>query len=203
MAFLNMLISAVIQLLVFSFIPFIWWLITARKKCSFMKWIGLKKPQLTISLVKLAIIVFAVTTLYVLIMMGVVEKVMSGAATATRQFANNGIAALPQILVYAVIQTSLSEEIFFRGFLCKRFTDKFGFKIGNLMQALLFGLIHGIPFGLATGNVLVFLLLVLLPGAIGWIMGWMNEKCSSGSIVPGWILHACMNILSGLATALS
>ena len=41
--FFNELIGAVIQLLIFALIPFIWWLITARKKESFFKWIGLKR----------------------------------------------------------------------------------------------------------------------------------------------------------------
>ena len=39
--FINELVGAIAQVLVFSLIPFIWWLITARKKESFFSWIGL------------------------------------------------------------------------------------------------------------------------------------------------------------------
>ncbi|SCX88953.1 hypothetical protein [Butyrivibrio sp. INlla14] len=40
----NELIGSVVQILLFTLIPFIWWLITARKKENFFSWIGLKKP---------------------------------------------------------------------------------------------------------------------------------------------------------------
>lgn len=109
--------------------------------------------------------------------------------------------ALPSILVFAIIQTGLSEEIFFRGFLGKRFINRFGFNVGNTIQAFLFGFIHGIPFGVITGNGVVMVLMSLLPASIGWIQGWMNEKYASGSIIPSWTTHAVMNILSALTAA--
>ena len=43
--FLNELIGALLQLLLFSLLPFITWLIFYRKKESFLKWIGLKKVE--------------------------------------------------------------------------------------------------------------------------------------------------------------
>ena len=198
---INITISSFIQLIGFSIIPFVWWLFTARK-ISFFKWLGLRKPNFTISVIKLVILISAIASLYTVLMAYILNNIITSTQTATTQFSGKGIGALPLILIYAVIQTSLSEEIFFRGFLGKRFNHKFGFKIGNVMQALIFGLLHGIPFGIATGNFLVFILLVLLPGIIGWFQGWINEKCSSGSILPSWGLHAIMNILSGLGVAL-
>lgn len=42
---LNEIVSSIIQILLFSIVPFIWWLITARKKESFYVWIGLKKAS--------------------------------------------------------------------------------------------------------------------------------------------------------------
>ena len=41
---INELLGSVVQILLFTLIPFIWWLITARKKENFFSWIGLKKP---------------------------------------------------------------------------------------------------------------------------------------------------------------
>ena len=40
---LNEIVSSIIQILLFSIVPFVWWLITAKKKESFYVWIGLKK----------------------------------------------------------------------------------------------------------------------------------------------------------------
>lgn len=42
--FVNALLNGIIQVLLFSLIPFIWWLITARKREKFNVWMGLKKP---------------------------------------------------------------------------------------------------------------------------------------------------------------
>ena len=52
-----------------------------------------------------------------------------------------------------------------------------------------------------TKNILVTILFIILPGFIGWVQGWINEKKSSGSIIPSWIAHSIMNILSGVMTA--
>jgi len=63
------------------------------------------------------------------------------------------------------------------------------------VQALCFGLLHGLPFGLVTGSVPVMVILTLLPGAFGWYQGWLNEKRCGGSILPSWLLHGIMNSL--------
>lgn len=132
----------------------------------------------------------------------IMSKLMSNTDIATNQFYKQGWIALPSILFYAVIQTALSEEIFFRGFLGKRLINKYGFVVGNTIQAIIFGLLHGIPFGFATNNILVTILLTLLPGAFGWFQGWINEEYSSGSIIPSWTIHSLINILSALSVAL-
>ena len=83
----------------------------------------------------------------------------------------------------------------FRGFLLKRIGNRFGFATGNLIQAVLFGLLHGLPFGMVTHNILVTVLLTILPGAFGWYQGWLNEKRCGGSILPSWLLHGTMNFI--------
>ena len=105
---------------------------------------------------------------------------------------------LKTVFIYAFVRTALSEEILFRGFILKCVERKFGFAMGNTVQAFLFGLMHGVPFGLATGSVWAFLLLTMLPGLFGAYMGWMNEKKFGGSIIPSWILHGCMNIMTAI-----
>lgn len=202
MSIISMMLSAIIQVILFSIIPFIWWFVTARKKENFLRWIGLKKPVIEGSLIKLISLIVIVSVVYILLMSIIMTQLMGDINTATSQFSDQGIKSLPAILVFAIIQTGLSEEIFFRGFLGKRFIRRLGFKVGNTIQAFLFGIMHGLPFGLATGNILITILLTLLPAIIGWMQGWMNERCSSGSIIPSWITHAIMNILSALSTAL-
>jgi membrane protease YdiL (CAAX protease family) len=195
-------VSSIVQVIAFSFVPFIWWLITARKKHNFFKWIGLKKPIIKGSLIKFLLIILTVSGTYIVLMAIVMKWLLGDVDTALTQFEGQGWNALLYILIYAVIQTSLSEEVLFRGFIGKRLANKFGFVVGNTVQAILFGLLHGLPFGLVTDNIIVTVVLTIIPGAIGWIMGWLNEKYASGSIVPSWIMHAVMNILSALSLAL-
>lgn len=202
MNIINIMLSAIIQVVCLSIIPFIWWLITTRKKERFLNWIGLRKPVISGSLTKLLGLIVIVSVVYILLMSLIMTQLMSNTDTATSQFSNQGWKALPSILIYSLIQTGLSEEIFFRGFLGKRFINRFGFKVGNTIQAVLFGLMHGIPFGLVTRNILITILLIILPGIIGWFQGWINEIRSGGSIIPSWITHTIMNILSALSTAL-
>ena len=198
---MGILINSIIQVIVFSVVPFSWWLIAARKKHSFFKWIGLKKPVIKGSLIKFSLIVLAASGAYIGLMALVMKLLLEDTHTATTQFEGQGWTALPYILIYAVIQTSLSEEILFRGFIGKLLINHFGFAVGNTGQALIFGLLHGLPFGFITGNIAVTILLTLIPGSIGWIQGWLNEKYASGSIIPSWIMHAVMNILSALSSA--
>lgn len=198
---IDILVNSIVQVILFSTVPFTCWLITAHKDYNFFYWIGLKKPVIKGSLRKMLLIIFVASAVYILLMMVVMKQLLTSVDTATTQFEGQGWNALIPILIYALIQTSLSEEILFRGFIGKRLINCFGFTIGNSIQAILFGLVHGIPFGLATGNVLALILLTLIPGAIGWIEGWLNETYASGSIFPGWIMHAIMNILVALRMA--
>lgn len=197
--FLSYLLFSIVQLMAFCLIPLIWWMITDRKT-NFFKWIGLKKPSFKGSKLKILAIIVIAVALYIGAMYIIMSTLLKDVPNANNDFSGKGIKALPLILVYAIIRTSLSEELFFRGFLCKRLTKSLGFVAGNIIQALLFGLMHGVPFGLATHNLIAFLLLTLLPGGIGYLQGWLNEKKAGGSIFPSWFLHGLMNALSAFST---
>lgn len=194
--FISELFGSIIQLLVFSFIPLIWWLVSARKKEGFLSWIGLKKITHKNNAAVTVLITVAAAVLYTSLTYLCIASIDSEQiTTAGSQFADKGIIAVPAALVYGYIRTGLSEEIVFRGFLLKRIADKFGFQAGNITQAVIFGLLHGVPFGLATHNILVTVLLTILPGAFGWFQGWLNEKRCGGSIISSWLLHGTMNFL--------
>ena len=193
--FVNEFIGALVQLLLFSLIPFIFWLIFGRKKENFFKWIGLKKikhqgkPWVTLCAI------VAATGLYIGITTAVLGFLPEGVTTAGSDFAGKGFSAFPAVLAYGFIRTGLSEELFFRGFLLKRFDEKFGFAAADIIQAVLFGMMHGIPFGLATQNIPAAVIMTILPGAFGWFQGWMNEKRCDGSIIPSWLLHGTINVI--------
>ena len=70
--------------------------------------------------------------------------------------------------------------------------------ITTTVQAILFGLMHGIPFGLVTKSAAVFLLLTAISGLFGWYQGWLNESQCGGSVIPSWLLHGCMNFLTAV-----
>ena len=53
-----------------------------------------------------------------------------------------GWSAFPSAFRFGIFQTGLSEEILFRGFLAKRLISRFGFATGNLLQGLVFGILH-------------------------------------------------------------
>lgn len=192
------LINSVIQIVLFSLIPFIWWLITARKKMNFFEWIGLKKikdakENKTVLWIIGAIVAFLALSVFMLM-------AVRGMETAASEFAGLGFGAVPAILVYAIIKTALPEEIVFRGFILKRVSKKFGFAAGNLVQSILFGLMHGVMFFSAAGLVKA-LLITVFTGSIGWLMGYINEKKAGGSIIPSWCIHAVANIFSGVCSA--
>lgn len=195
---INKIVSSIAQILLFAAIPFIWWCITARKKQSFFKWIGLKrtgdikKVSLWIVGVSCAFSFFGVLTLYMI----------RGVGTATSDFTGLGMQAILSILVYGVFNTALPEELLFRGFLLKRVENRFGFAVGNAVQAILFGLMHGVLFFSMIG-VIKATLISLMIGALAWFMGYINERKASGSIYPSWIIHAISNIFSGICSAFS
>lgn len=198
--FLNEFISAVFQIVAFSIIPVIWWLITARKECNYFKWIGLKRISHEKSIVSTILITLSAAAVYIILTYLCISLLSGEITTAGSRFSGMGISAVPAVLIYAFIQTSLSEEIVFRGFILKRVANKFGFAAGNIVQAVLFGLMHGVPFGLASHNIVVTVLITIIPGAFGWYQGFLNEKRCVGSIFPSWILHGTMNFIVALTS---
>ncbi|MBQ8194382.1 MAG: CPBP family intramembrane metalloprotease [Oscillospiraceae bacterium] len=196
--FANKVLSSIIQIILFTIIPFIWWLITARKKQKFTEWIGLKKIKggkktlISVIFVAIAFLASGILTLHLI----------KDIETATSEFAGLGVAAIPAIIVYATFNTAFPEELLFRGFLLKRLANKFGFNTANFIQALLFGLLHGAMF-LSLAGILKAVLIIIFTGGVAWFMGYINEKNSDGSIIPSWIIHTVSNLFSGICAAFS
>ena len=199
MAIISALTSALLQLLVVGIITFLWWLIAARKKAPYLTWIGLYRPK--IERTRLFLLVATIALLWIPLLMGLLlPSFVDTADTAASQFTGAGLAAIVPIILYAFIQTGLSEEILFRGFLTKRLSSWMGFSVGNIIQGLLFGLLHGVLFYQIAG-LLGATLIGVLTGALGWLFGYMNEKLANGSIVPSWIIHSLSNFSVALVAA--
>ena len=194
------IISSIIEIILISFLPFIWWLISAKKKENFFNWIGLKKIDnknkkstlINTIVISLVFMTVSILTLYLI----------KDIETATSEFKGLGISALLPALIYAIFNTSLPEEIFFRGFLLKRLSNKFGFRVANVIQSIIFGLLHGIMFFSLVGIVKA-MIIILLTGIIAYAMGYVNEKKANGSILPSWFIHALSNIFASIIAMFS
>lgn len=196
----NKIISSIMQIILFSLIPLIWWLITARKKESFFKWIGLKKIEKENK--KSSAVNMLVIAIGYLIVSFITIYLIKDIETATSEFDGMGISALLPALIYAIFNTSLPEEILFRGFLLKRIANQFGYMTANIIQSMIFGLLHGLMFFNVLGAVKT-IIIIFFTGMIAFAMGYINEKKANGSILPSWFIHALSNIFASIVAMLS
>jgi membrane protease YdiL (CAAX protease family) len=193
---LSNFINALVQVVLFTLIPFVWWLITAHKKENFFRWIGFKKP--VFSNTRLFIIIVFAYTVVTVLSQALNGILVSRSITASAQFTEFTVPQLINGLVYGLVQTGLAEEILFRGFLMKRLGRQFGFAIGNVLQALVFGLLHGVLFFIAGASIPSAIIITVIPAAVGWLLGYVNEKLSGGSILPSYLMHGLGNVLVAL-----
>jgi len=206
--FLSQLVSAVFQVALFALVPLVWYLIRRKKLDgqSFFEYVGLKPFSLSRNALWVApspIVVMAFVSF-------VIEPLMPlGDANANLAFSGLGVAGLPSVLLSAFVQTSLAEEVLFRGFIGKRLIAKLGFWAGNAIQAAVFGLVHGAlifvnpsiaSYAATSSGAAAVFLLVFGTGAAGFLLGYLAEKCADGSIVPSWLAHGLCNAIVGAAS---
>ena len=194
------IISSIVEIVLISLIPFIWWIATAKQKENFFKWIGIKgiekkNKKATLISTLLISLMFILVSIFTL-------NIIKDIETATSEFKGLGISALLPALIYAIFNTSLPEEIFFRGFLLKRIASKFGYLIANIIQSVIFGLLHGIMFFNILG-VIKTIIIIFFTGLIAFAMGYVNEKKANGSILPSWFIHALSNIFASIVEMFS
>ncbi|MCD8365712.1 MAG: CPBP family intramembrane metalloprotease [Clostridiales bacterium] len=197
--FISALSDAVVQVILFSVIPLIWWLITARKKENFFHWLGFHKfkagnrRQYLIWFFGVLAGSFAVGEFAILI--------RGDLSIADSAYKGLGLAAVPSVAMYSFIQTALSEEIFFRGFLLKRLANQFGFRTANIIQASIFGVIHLLEVWGQT-DFIAGAVIVIYPVVVALLLGYINEKKSDGSVYPSWIIHGTLNTVENILQAM-
>ncbi len=187
------------QLVALSFIPFLVFLIKKKTLKGFFNWMGLKKSNTRANLMALLVMVVAATPL---ILLSVINQefweIMTNPKTVTGYFRAQGFSTstVISLLIVAVLKTSLTEEIFFRGFVAKRLISVTGFRVGNTIQAIIFGAVHLLIFLTITSNVLFLCVMLIFPTVTSYFKGYLNEKMADGSIIPGWIAHGSGNIIA-------
>ena len=200
--------TSIVNLIVFSLIPFVWWFFRHRKETGFFSWIGFYRPRLKSRWPVL--IIFAVIYWFFynfdytrLIDPETLAYLESSENVSANAFAGLGAAAILPALIKNFIANGVAEEILYRGFLCKRFCGKLGKTKGIVLQAVLFGLMHNALFLLAGLHVGLWYhtLMFLFTGAGALLLGWLNEKIYNGSIIPGILLHGAGNFISSMLVA--
>lgn len=189
-------VESVINATIFSIIPIICWFITEKKRNSFLSWIGIYKP--IIKHKKIFILCFIIFLIFFTLGSLIIDNIIPDTAQLTAQkFKGKGINALIPAIIFSFFKTGFTEELFFRGFLGKRLSKLFGFVIGNIIQAAIFGYLHGAMLLSQFGFIKAFIVF-LFTSLIGWSCGYIDEKLANGSIIPSWILHGIANMSSSL-----
>jgi membrane protease YdiL (CAAX protease family) len=189
------LLNTTIQLVAVLLVALIVWLIWARKT-QFRTFLGLTAPNAKSLLCVLVISVVFVPATIGVFLLGDLHAIVTAPNTVVGALRARGPSAetFAMIALIAGVKTSLTEEIFFRGLLCKRLIAWLGFGAGNVIQAIVFGLAHMIF--VAAFNPAIAVALFAITTGSGWMMGFLNERVGNGSIAPGWLLHAIANLVS-------
>lgn len=197
----SVILSTLITLLVVVAIPFLFYLIRKRQARGFFRYVGLYRPEVrSVQLAVLIVVIIAPLFIWIFSTPGLREIMISPQSTSGQlQQQGRSLSTAIILLITALVQTALAEEIFFRGFLAKRLIGWLGFVWGNTLQALIFGALHILPFVALSSSALspiqIFAIGVI-PTAMGWMLGYINEQRGNGSIVPGWIAHGLTNCIA-------
>lgn len=198
---LTALIGAALQVLVFTAIPFVVYLVTRRRARGFLAYVGLYRPEPRTVWVATGLAAVMIALLFGALAVSSVREIVANPATVSGQLRLRGFSgsSILLLVIYAWVQTALSEEILFRGFLAKRLIGRLGFWRGNAFQAMLFGAIHLALFTSVVGGGLTpyrAAFLFLAPTLIGWLLGYIKERLGNGSIIPGWWAHGLTNFIA-------
>lgn len=197
---ISFLASSLLQVALFSIVPFVVYLLRKKKGQSFPDYVGLHSSPCRplLPALALSLLFFAAASMVIYYDTGLFNTIRSPRSVQGQlHLLGPGATSLAALLLVAWLKTSLAEEIFFRGFLGKTLVGAWGFRAGNAVQALLFGAMHSLLFGSLTGASFLSLgFIFLLTSITGWLLGYLTEKKARGSILPAWLVHASVNTVS-------
>jgi len=193
------IIETILQIFIFSLIPFLVFLIKKRTVKGFLDYLGLKKSNSKANgLAVLSSLILLTPMLLLTLTSETFQEIMfdPNSITGKLRTMEFGANAIIILLIIAIFKTAFAEEILFRGFIAKRLISVFGFKKGNLFQAIIFGILHTLLFAIITTNLVYLSLIFIFPTIAAYVFGYLNEKKANGSIIPSWIAHGLANLIT-------
>lgn len=197
---ISYIISPFFQLTLCSAIPLISYAFQHKQHRSFAKYLGLKQAEIKNWKLVIGLLAAAIGILLFGLLVMSATNSFAHANSVGARLARSGLTLpvfVPALLLWAFVQTGLSEELLFRGFLAKRLIAWLGFRRGNAAQAVLFAFPHFFTLGSAPVAVRVFHM--FMAGAVGAIFCCVDERHAGGSILPSWICHGLANVLAVMA----
>ena len=195
------LINAAFQVTIVLVIALLVWLIFGRKRSDFFRYIGLIAPTGKSMAWALGASVILIPLSIGLFMQPFMHEAATAPNTVAGKMREHGIT--PEIIgvgiVTALIQTSLSEEIFFRGLIAKRLVAVSGFWVGNFIHAVVFGAIHLLIFLTPEAppfDPIIAGAIFMMTAFSAALKVFINERVGNGSIFPGWTIHALGNLIA-------
>lgn len=189
-----------LQVILFSIIPFLYWFLRKRKEKLFLPYVGLYKPHRAAATKSKSIAIFIIIYLVIYAIVHFTPIALITQPSAGR-YAGLGAAAIIPAFLVSFLQQALAEEILFRGFIGKRLIAKLGLFSGNICQAVIFGLIHVLLSVSDEKTFLAYFIIFVSISAGGWLLGFLDEKLCNGSIVPSILLHGFGNFIMVLSVA--
>ncbi|MCO7124334.1 CPBP family intramembrane metalloprotease [Sporolactobacillus shoreicorticis] len=191
---LSTLVTTITQtILLFLFVILVW-IFTGRKQgAELPDWLGLKKFHWSKKIGNFFIILLILYT-----MLKSFSQVLIPDHAETRLlFYHAGAIALIPACIAAFFQSALLEEVAFRSIITKIFSRRYGFRSGNLIQAILFGVYYFI-FMIGTLGIGLALFIAIIAAYFGYAFGNINEKKADGSVFPSWLLNGTASFVSYL-----
>ena len=182
-------INVLINIVLFSIIPFLGYVLGKRRVKGFIRYLGIYVPnEMDVAgSIKIILPVYLITLAANLVVI----------ATGNSQRSTGGVeqnvwwVVSIGLLLYG-LKTGIAEEIFFRGFVVKRSYPLFGLSKGILVQAVIFALPHVVINGPASPVDIA--VRVINAFVLGCAFGYVVEKKSCGSILPVMAAHTMINI---------
>lgn len=187
-----LLVGVPAQVAVFALVPLAWWLQAGRPERSFLHWLGFHRPV-------------GAPDQSVLIILAVCGLGFLGGALLARPAAwvtsTGGFMLVLAVAITAVLQTALSEELFFRGFLLRWLAERrLGPVLCNVLQASVCGVLRMAAQWIFVNRDPVACLAALALGAgAAFLAG--RVRLRTGSVLLPWAAHGAGNLVAGLIVA--
>lgn len=178
-----------------------------KNKTSFLDFLGLRKPSMQIDktflLILISMILFSILSLLVqFFYVPTFKGFLLGETSPYGKILKDGFGPIQIFsgLIYCFIQSGGSEEVLFRGLFARRLMGKFGFAVGNIVQAFIFWIMHLLIFRLVTGDWISWIQVYAFAVSfgLGLLLGFVNYRKGGASIAPSWIIHGTANFVTFL-----